>query len=172
MENPSEQHNSIYFKRNRIYHHNLARFNYTTYDVRRAQDVINPRTPHCNIMLLNHDRIDGEDGDDYRYAKVIGVHHVNVVRSANVHESCRIDFLFVRWYESVQSHAWDMRRLGRVHFRPLEDQKAFGIIDPRVVLRGCHIIPAFASGQRNPGARGISPLARDKHDWREYYINR
>ncbi|KAG2088019.1 uncharacterized protein F5147DRAFT_781150 [Suillus discolor] len=38
----SEQHNSIFFKRNRLYHHNLARFNYTTYDVRRAQDVSKP----------------------------------------------------------------------------------------------------------------------------------
>ncbi|OJA16859.1 hypothetical protein AZE42_09971 [Rhizopogon vesiculosus] len=49
---PDQEHSSILFKSNRIYHHNLIRFNYTTYDIRRAQDVINPKTPHCNIMLL------------------------------------------------------------------------------------------------------------------------
>lgn len=171
MESPPEQHN-ILFKRNRIYHHNLARFNYMTYNVRRAQDVINPRTPHCNIMLLKHDRIDSERKDNYLYAKVIGIHHVNAVLSTNIHEFRRIEFLFVRWYESVQSHTWDARSLGRVRFQPLESPMAFGFIDPAVVLRGCHIIPAFSRGQRNPGERGISPLAGDKYDWREYYINR
>ncbi|KAG1881540.1 hypothetical protein C8R48DRAFT_587375 [Suillus tomentosus] len=170
MESPPEQHN-ILFRRNQIYHHNLARFNYTTYDVRRAQDVVNPRTPHCNIMLLKHDRIDGEREDNYLYAKVIGIHHVNVVLSANMHESRRIEFLLVRWYESVQSHTWDTGGLGRVHFRPLQSPMAFGFIDPGVVLRGCHVIPAFSRDQHNPGERGISPLAGDRYDWHEYYIN-
>jgi hypothetical protein len=164
---------SIFFKRNRIYHHNLARFNYTTYDVRRDQDVINPRTPHCNIMLLQgHD----DHGDDdlkgnYRYAKVIGIHHVNVVHVGNVYESRRIEFLFVRWYEHVQKHAWETRTLGRIRFMPLANPDAFGFVDPAVVLRACHIIPAFARGQRNPSERGLSPLAGDKHDWQEYYVN-
>ncbi|KAG2339571.1 hypothetical protein BDR05DRAFT_891592, partial [Suillus weaverae] len=171
-ETPSEQHNSILFKRNRIYHHNLARFNYTTYDVRRAQDVINPRTPHCNIMLLKNDCSDDEHGGDYSYAKVISIHHVNVVCMANEYKSRRIEFLLVRWYESVQNHAWDTHTLGCIHFRPLANQNAFGFMDPRVVLRVCHIIPAFARGQRNLGECGISPLAGNKLDWCEYYINR
>jgi hypothetical protein len=167
-----EQHNSIFFKRNQIYHHNLAKFNYTTYDVRRAQDVINPKTSHCNIMLLKHDRDDGGHSGDFLFAKVIGIHHINVVRSADVYKSQRMEFLFVRWYESMQSHAWGTRTLGRVHFRPLASQDAFGFVDPSAVLRACHIIPAFARHQRNPGDSGISPLAGDKHDWLEYYINR
>lgn len=74
----SDQHNSILFKRNRLYHHNLVRFNYTTYDVCRAQDVVNPRTAHCNIMLLKNCDDDGHSGK-YCYAKVIGIHHANVV---------------------------------------------------------------------------------------------
>lgn len=167
----SDQLNSILFKRHRLYHHNLARFNYTTYDVRRAQDVINPRTQHCNIMLLKNRNDDGHGGE-YCFAKVIGIHHVNVVRLTNVYESRRIEFLFVRWYETVQDHAWDTCTLGRVHFRPLADQNAFGFVDPGVVLRACHIIPAFSRRQRNPGECGISPLAGDKHDWPEYYVNR
>lgn len=164
-----DQHNSIFFKCNRIYHHNLAKFNYTAYDVRRAQDVVNPKTPHCNIMLLQDD---DSHGGHYRHAKVIGIHHVNVVRATNIYESHRIEFLFVHWYESVQTHAWSTCTLGRVHFQPLENENAFGFVDPSVVLRACHIIPAFSRGQRNPGECGISTLAGDKHDWHEYYVNR
>ncbi|KAG2110219.1 uncharacterized protein F5147DRAFT_772486 [Suillus discolor] len=65
-------HNSILFKHNRIYHHNLTQFNFTSYDVRRSQDVINPKTPHCNIMLLQHDPDDDNLDGNYCYAKVLG----------------------------------------------------------------------------------------------------
>ncbi|KAG2102865.1 uncharacterized protein F5147DRAFT_580776, partial [Suillus discolor] len=165
---PDHERNSILFKRGRIYHHSLVRLDYTTYDVRRAQDVINPRTPHCNVMLLQHGN--GEDGN-YRYAKVLGIHHVNVVYAGNVYKARRVEFLFVRWYKSVQSHAWETYALGRVRFLPLENPNAFGFVDPGDVLRACHIIPAFSRGWRNPDA-GISPLGGDKHDWKEYYVNR
>src|SRR5215471_20976245 len=47
---------SILFKHDRLYRHNMIRINYTTYDVRRGQDTIHPKTSHCNIMTLkNHD---------------------------------------------------------------------------------------------------------------------
>ena len=42
----------VYIAADRLYKHNLMRINYTTYDVRRAQDIVNPSTFHCNIMLL------------------------------------------------------------------------------------------------------------------------
>ncbi|KAG1857827.1 hypothetical protein F4604DRAFT_1931350 [Suillus subluteus] len=158
---------SILFKRGRIYHHSLMQLNYTTYDVRRAQDVINPKMPHCNIMLLQHGHI--KDGN-YRYAKVLGIHHVNAVCMGNVYEARRMEFLFVRWYEPVQSHAWEMHTLSCVRFLPLENPNAFGFVNPGDVLRACHIIPAFSQGQHNPNV-GISPLAGDKHDWKEYYVN-
>ncbi|KAG1736911.1 uncharacterized protein EDB91DRAFT_1055413, partial [Suillus paluster] len=144
---------------------------YTTYDVRRAQDVINPKTPHCNIMLLKH-HDDHDDEGHYHYAKVLGIHHVNVVRVGNVYESCRLEFLFVRWYKSSQSHSWGTHRLGRVHFMPLANRHAFGFVDPAVILRACHIIPAFSRGQRNPSECGISTVVGDEHDWHEYYVNR
>ena len=38
-------HGLVLFNNDHMYHHNLARF--TTYDVRRSQDVINPGTSHC-----------------------------------------------------------------------------------------------------------------------------
>jgi hypothetical protein len=73
---------------------------------------------------------------------------------------------------SVQDHAWDTCTLGHIRFRPLANEDAFGFLDPGVVLRACHIIPAFSRPQRNPGECGLSPLAGDKHDWPEYYVNR
>lgn len=122
-------------------------------------------------MLLKH-RDDDADDSNYRYAKVLGIHHVNVIRVGNVYESRRFEFLFVRWYELVQSHTWSTHNLGRVRFIPLESSDAFGFVDPAMVLRACHIIPAFSRGQRNPSECGISPIAGDHQDWREYYVNR
>jgi hypothetical protein len=43
----------INFKADQMYRHNMMRINYTTYNVRRAQDTINPNTNHCNVMLLS-----------------------------------------------------------------------------------------------------------------------
>jgi hypothetical protein len=74
--------NKVLFKSDRMYKHNMLRINYTTYDVRHSQDVLNPRTSHRDIMLLaNHDGNDGshEDGHLFLYARVLGVYHVNVV---------------------------------------------------------------------------------------------
>jgi hypothetical protein len=138
----AEEHTSILFKCNRIYHHNLVRLNYTTYDIQRAQDVINLKTAHCNIMLLRQHN-DGRDGY-YCYARVLGIHHVNVVCAGNVYKSHRIEFLFVQWHESIQDHTWETHTLCRVHFVLLANPGAFGFMDPGAVLRACHIIPAFS----------------------------
>ncbi|KAG1765160.1 hypothetical protein EV702DRAFT_981685, partial [Suillus placidus] len=54
------------------------------------------------------------------------------------------EFLFVRWYKTVQNHAWDACTLGRVRFLPLASPNTFGFVDPRDVLRACHIIPTFS----------------------------
>jgi hypothetical protein len=76
----SLDHNSIFFKSDRMYQHQLLRINYTTYDVRRDQDVINPRTSRCDIMLLaNNDNADSDTGHPFWYARVLGIYHVNVV---------------------------------------------------------------------------------------------
>jgi len=47
------EHDGIHFKSNHMYKHNIIRINYTSYDVRRAQDVINPKTNHQNVMILS-----------------------------------------------------------------------------------------------------------------------
>ena len=41
----------VFLKNDRIYCHRLCRFHFTTYDVQRGSDAINPSTTRCNIML-------------------------------------------------------------------------------------------------------------------------
>ncbi|KAG2336642.1 hypothetical protein BDR05DRAFT_978733 [Suillus weaverae] len=160
---------NVLFKRNRIYHHNIARINYTTYDTRRDQDVINPKTWHCNIMVLNDH---GEPRTHYHYAKVLGIHHVNVVYIGSpYHTTHRLEFLFVRWYEEVPADS-GVIMLDRLCFPPLDNEDSFGFLDPADILRATHLIPCFSKGMRHKDGKGLSGTAGDKGDWREYYVNR
>ena len=55
------------------------RVNYTTYDMRRDQDTINPRT-HADVMVLNPGDEESEDErHPYWYARVCGIFHANVL---------------------------------------------------------------------------------------------
>ncbi len=101
-------HSAILIKDNRVYNHKLARFYHTTYDVRRSEDVINPNTPHCNVMLLA-DPGPNKDGADpsntgvvhpFLYGRVIGIYHVNVIYTGPGtigYDPMRFDFLHIRW---------------------------------------------------------------------------
>ena len=152
--------------------------NYTTYDVHQAQDIINPSTPHCNIMLLaEHTASEpGLHSHPYLYARVLGIFHANVtyVGPGMVdYRLRRIDFLWVRWYEYVEEGAgWDASMLDRVCFPPMADKHAFGFVDPEDVLRGCHMVPQFSHGPRHQDGSGLSPCAYDATDWHFYYVNR
>lgn len=169
--------NSIILKDDRMYHHNTARFNYTTYDVRRSQDVINPRTSHCNIMVLSADDDDiRRQGHKYIYGKVLGIYHVNVifVGSGMVdYTPLRVEFLWVRWYTPIGNFAaWETSTLDRLSFPRMLNEFSFDFLDPADVLRGSHIIPSFADGKKHSNGLGVSACAGDKDDWRQYYVNR
>ena len=43
---------TLRFVNNRFYLHKVLRINYTSYDMRREQDSLNPRT-HANVMMLS-----------------------------------------------------------------------------------------------------------------------
>ncbi|KAG2047193.1 hypothetical protein BDR06DRAFT_1032526 [Suillus hirtellus] len=171
----SEDTNTIIIKDDHLYHHNIARFNYTTYDVRRAQDVVNPCTSHCNVMVLSSDNDMGLEGHRFIYGKVLGVYHVNVIYvgvSMIDFTPLRVEFLWVRWYKPMeQVSSWDTSTLDRLRFPPMDDESSFNFVDPEDILRGCHIIPAFARGKRHYDGLGVSACAGDKEDWHEYYIN-
>lgn len=165
---------SIFFKNDRMYHHPLAKLNYTTYDVRRAQDVIHYGTSHCDVMLLANT---GDSDHPFLYARVIGIYHVNVIYTGEGmldYNARRVDFLWVRWfsYDDGRSIRWEDLKLDSVHFPPMAMEGAFGFADPRDVLRGCHIVPAFARGKVHSDEVGLSRCVGDAHDWRHYYVNR
>lgn len=58
----------------------MLRVNYTTYDMRRAQDSLNPRVPgHADIMVLSPENEDeNNDPHPYWYARIIGIFHAHV----------------------------------------------------------------------------------------------
>ncbi|RDB25667.1 hypothetical protein Hypma_006970 [Hypsizygus marmoreus] len=63
----------LYIKKDVMYCHKVMRINYTTYDVRRTQDTVNPNTEHRDIMLLSQDALPVTPASDsethqYRYA--------------------------------------------------------------------------------------------------------
>jgi hypothetical protein len=161
-----------------MYKHHLARFNYTTYDVRRAQDVINPGTSHRDIILLgNNDDPETCTDHHFLYARVLGVYHVNVIYTGAGmlnYNPKKIYFLWVRWFEHNESRSggWQGLQLDSVSFPPMATEGAFGFVDPRDVLRGCHINPAFAGGKARLDNINLSRCAGDAEDWSRYHVNR
>ncbi|KAI0054668.1 hypothetical protein BV25DRAFT_1816733, partial [Artomyces pyxidatus] len=167
-DDPSDD---IYLRNDCIYLHKRMYFHFTTYDVKRGTDLINPGTSRHNIMLLD----DGTSGHHFVYARVLGVYHTNVVYTGQDtldYEPRRLDFLWVRWYDVINpdSSGWD--GLDFVSFPPVEETDAFGFVDPNDVLRGCHIVPDFASGKRRDDGAGLSGFAKDGEDYNRYYICR
>jgi hypothetical protein len=167
---------AVFLKNDRIYRHKLTRFHFTTYDVRRGTDIINSGTQRCDIMLLA-DNADDSIRHHFLYARVLGAYHANVIYTGSGmrdYEARRLDFLWVRWYEMMDpaSSGWNHARLDSVRFPPMNGEDAFGFVDPKDVLRGCHIIPMFAKGMRHLNNVGISRCAKDGKDYHRYLVGR
>ncbi|KIO04347.1 hypothetical protein M404DRAFT_127576, partial [Pisolithus tinctorius Marx 270] len=85
--------NVIIFK-DHIYCHKVLQVNYTTYDMWRAQDSLNPQ--NCaDIMVLAHED-DESHKHPYWYARILGVLHTFVVhKGSGSMEPQKVDFLWV-----------------------------------------------------------------------------
>ncbi|KAF8156614.1 hypothetical protein B0H34DRAFT_658016 [Crassisporium funariophilum] len=71
-----DERDSVEIIYNWMYRHKTMCVNYTTYDMQREQDTVNPRT-RPDIMVLSYE----DDGDSYHpywYACVLGIFHVNI----------------------------------------------------------------------------------------------
>jgi hypothetical protein len=178
--NDHEASKFVFLQNDRIYNHKLSRFHFTTYDVHRGTDIINPGTSRCNVMFLA-DEADGTEAPSnphcFLYARVLGIYHANVIYTGPDmcdYEARRLDFLWVRWYEVVDpaSSGWASSRLDSVRFPPMNGENAFDFVDPKDVLRGCHVMPIFAKGMRHPDGVGVSRYAKDAKDYNRYYIGR
>lgn len=154
---------------NRLYKHKVLRSHYTTYDMRRTTDSINPRVPdHANVIIQG-------SGGKFWYARVLSVVHVNA-RLSSEEDYQRLDILWVRWYGEDTTWACGPAKmcLPRMGFIPHTEPAAFGFIDPRDVIRSAHMIPAFAHGRTEcylpPSPAARAPCEND-NDWTYYYVN-
>ena len=160
-----QQHCGLHILDDRIYRHKVLRINYTTYDMRRNQDSINPRT-HPDVMLLADQS--NSDLHPYWYARILDIFHANVSydglgSSQATQRWQRIEFLWVRWFELDLSHrhGFRHRRLPRVCFVAEDDPDAspFGFVHPDDLVRAAYLMPAFSLGHTKE-LLGPSPLAR------------
>lgn len=174
-----EDRNSIRFVGQKIYSAQTCRLYYTTYDLQREYDTINPRA-HPDIILRAPDAKEGDD--PYWYARVIGVYHANVWADRTdipgARNPRRMDFLWVWWLgkEHNYSPSRQKGRLPKIGFVESADDYAFSFVDPAHVVRGCHLIPAFHEGRTSnllpipqSVARCLNP--REQDDWVNFYVN-
>ncbi|KAF8227209.1 hypothetical protein L208DRAFT_1297930 [Tricholoma matsutake] len=172
----SQDRSTIRIIGDQIYSAKVLRVNYTTYDIRRDQDSMNPHT-HCDIMV--HSTETGPDAHKYWYARVLGVFHAKVMHSGPEAQNRSIqhmEFLWVQWFGMEPNYHWGFKtaRLPKVGFVPDTDDATFGFLDPSLVIRGCHLIPCFASG-RMPDLLSTSSLTAARQpdevdDWANYYV--
>lgn len=172
----------VFFQNNTMYQHSVMQVNYTTYDVRRAQDTLNPKTDHRDIMILSgtEDGVRNLTTHPYKYARILRIYHVNLVYSeptVHQYQKCRMEFLWVRYFDVVQNlpvgRGWTTPCLDQLQFRQIDRVDAFGFVDPAQVLRGCHLIPKFCLGKCHGGDEtAVLSCAQDVQDWVGYYANR
>lgn len=167
-----EEHNSVIIPNNTIYSVQTMQVYYTTYDLRREYDTINPRT-HADVIVLSGEMTPRHP---YWYARTLGIYHVETwLNDGGPPVKQHLELLWVRWLAPLQEHRSGMKhaRLPKVVFVEEADPDAFGFLDPNQIVRGTHLIPAFASG------RGISSLRHGKSwsrpggeldDWEAFYV--
>lgn len=112
----------------------------------------------------------------YWYARVLGIYHMNAWLNIEGRvKKHQIEVLFVRWLAPLSDHQSGMSctRLLKVAFIEESDCDAFGFLDPGQVIRGAHLIPAFASGRGTTSLRHGKSFARqcgELDDWEAYYV--
>ena len=114
----------------------------------------------------------------YLYGRVIGIYHVYVLHAETAAHSQCIEFLHVQFFELDDQYegGFNSRRFHRLNFIDANDRDAFGFVDPARVIRGAHIIPAFAHSTTEEFiphsiARIYTDAYAHKRDWNYCYVN-
>ncbi|KAJ3874470.1 hypothetical protein F5051DRAFT_443301 [Lentinula edodes] len=174
----ADERQDVIIAEEKIYAAKTLRINYTTYNVHRDQDVINPRTDHNTIMLKSPDT--NPDAHPYWYAQVLGIFHADIIHCDSklglVKSRKQMEFLWVRWLGTEPDYrpGQKIAKLPKVGFVPKDDEFAFGFLNPSQVIRACHLIPAFVHGKSNDLLATRLPTAARKvgesEDWLNYYV--
>ena len=182
VQYPIEDLGSIHIVNDRIYDHKTIRLNYSTYDMRRDYDIVGV-SKHSNVMTVSQGfdptSHSSEDGHPFAYARVLGIYHADIVHTvpgAPNSTAHTMEFLFVRWYQRDDQYksGFQHRRLHRLSLVPPDNDNAYGFLDPDDVIRGTHLIPAFAHGRTEPTSLMPSinnPPATPEDQWNFFYIN-
>ena len=90
-------------KDNSIFSVKTLKVHYTTYDVRRDYDTINPDR-RCFVMVHSPETETDPDASPYWYAQVLGIYHTEALclKNGNIPDEGyeAIEFLWVRWLGS------------------------------------------------------------------------
>jgi len=176
-----DERNTICISGNQVYRCRTMQINYTTYDVRRDGDVINPQV--SPDIMVNSPEI-GLEAQPYWYARIIGIFHAYILTThLDVPVGGRIlrlmDFLWVCWFgmePSPYRHRFYHACLPKIGFVELSDNYTFTFLDPAQVIRGAHIIPAFSNkciSALLPVTRSVACVLNpdEEDDWVNFYVN-
>lgn len=155
----------------------MLRIYYTTYEIRRARELINPQSCQNFAMVRN---VDENIRHPFWYAKILAVLHINVEVADPTCErqvslsTRRVDMLWVRRLGGHRWGGWTQNRLDLVGY--IDDGSksgSFGFIDPATVVRGSYLIPAFELGQtKDLLTKSCAWDDEEKGDWVAYYVMR
>ena len=170
---PNERNNIEFTNLNSVVESKLLRINYTTYDIRRDYDTI--RTRDGDVVMISS----RDEQHPFWYARVIRAFHIQVhfCPDGVSWSKHRMEVLWVHWLGIDQKNKWGFKeaRLPKIGFVPdRADCIPFGFLDPSLVIRGCHLIPAFLEGRTSELLQEGSSLARlpgEVDDWAGFYVN-
>jgi hypothetical protein len=170
--------NMVHILGNKLFEVSTMTVNYTSYDIRRDRDLVNPQS-HPDIMVVSPDS-ETNDTSPFWYARVLKIYHADVwtshpdVRDHSIHS---MNILWVRWFGSEPGYNWGFScaRLPKIGFVEWSDPFAFTFLDPAHVVRGCHLIPAFAEGRTStllPEGKSAARVlvAEETDDWLNFYV--
>ena len=154
----------------------ILRVNYTMYDIRHKQDVMQPG-PACFTITLS--RENSPNAHPFWYCQVIRAFHISVLHvgpNARSRSPQIMELLWVHWLGVEPGYNWGLREawLPKVGFVPDNDNLAFGFLDPSLMIRGCHLIPCFSDGRMAALLRQGASVARcpsEDDDWCSFYVN-
>ncbi|KAF8839845.1 hypothetical protein BDN67DRAFT_904778, partial [Paxillus ammoniavirescens] len=173
QEYSSEERNKVLIRNDTLYALKTMRVRYTTYDLRDKYDFIH-LDHQCDIMVPT-----GESGPGchpYWYARVLGIYHTDVRLLDGDEDYRNIHLLWVRWFGTCPGHRSGLKAgwLPKIGFVPCSDTAPFGFLDPTLVIRAAHLIPAFADGRGChllPAGRSAGRRRDEEDDWVSFYIN-